>query len=115
MTANQKAIFFIQSFPERGWIKVDNEPHHVEVDFKLRNDWLSSEEEALLRKLDAQNLFAQSYDIKTKSWSWTDELNTACCGKGSFIFDDDFFGGHITDDSYNSNQGNDDNLPVANS
>ena len=113
MTANQKATFFIQSFRERGWLKIDDQPYHIEVDFKLRNDWLSDEEEALLRKLGAVNVFAYSgwseVDLK-----YTDNLNASCCGSGCFKFTDDFFGGHVTDDCNNSNQGNDDNLPQAN-
>lgn len=114
MTATEKALFFIQSFPESGWIKVDNQPYHIEVDFELRNDWLSNEEETLLRKLGAVNMFGYEYDFMSKTYSYNDNLNTACAGTGCFKFTDDIFGGHITDNSFNSNQGNDDNLPQAN-
>jgi hypothetical protein len=117
MTATEKAIYFISQFPDLGWELGKYEYEHLTIDFSKRGDWLSIEEESLLRKLNARNIAAYTGGWDGEPFVYTDNLNTSCCGIGSFKFKDDIFGGHITDDLLNSNQGNDQlesNKPTCN-
>lgn len=119
MTAKEKAKLFISQFPDSGWELGKYYYEDLTVNFAKRQDWLSNEEETLLRKLNAVNIAAYTGGWgKNNPIKYTDNLNTACCGIGSFKFEDDILGCHITDDASNSNQSNDyhleSNKPICN-
>ena len=65
---------------------------YVDVDFEKRGNWLTREEEELLKLLGAVNVF---YERQQQQWGdiispSKDKLNHACCGVGTFFFEEDY-------------------------
>lgn len=89
MTAKQKIAFLVQILPNAVKSELSNGVPTLEIDFAKQNDWLSEEDEMWLRLYDATNIFAYSPAFGGESEEYTDELNTACCGVGVYIFNDD--------------------------
>jgi hypothetical protein len=87
MKANEKAFFFCELFKDHVSLDKSRKEYRVEIEFAKRGNWLTEEEEMFLRLFEAQNIFA------TEGWGknmkYTDELNSAVCGDGVFIFEDD--------------------------
>ncbi len=85
-----KATLVAETFPHREWrIVSDEETYQLEVDFSSRGNWLSSDEEELLRLMGARNIFAVTGGWDGEPLVETGELNTAMCGCGLFCFEDD--------------------------
>lgn len=88
MKAEEKAKLFIEVF---GWGKIsDSKVSHLTLDFKSKNRWLKPDEETFLRMLGAINIFAYT-GWTAEDLVYTDNLNSACCGEGDFVFEDDEF------------------------
>lgn len=88
MTAKEKVFYFNQLFPSSSISNVNDIPA-IEIDFHKRNAWLSETEEAFLRLFEGINIFAYEGGWGDNPYIYTDNLNTASCGVGIFIFDDD--------------------------
>jgi hypothetical protein len=89
MSKQEKVALFNQLFTS----SIITADERIEIDFAKRGFWLTDIEEMFLRLFGAKNIYATAVFALDGSneleYKETDNLNTSCCGIGTFVFNED--------------------------